>query len=188
MQRAWPTHLWGREGDSEGYFSSWNTQGLATLTSLNLICIRAVFGGKHRFSLWGDIWGHGKQQQTVDLCLLPLQWVHRGRQETVFPDLRHIHTHIVYTHQQTLKLISCFPPNYVYIMKSNLSTWNASSDPASTFPQLDFLKWRPQILLFCHHKQHVVIFGAHQSSALCVCVCVLVLRAHTKPLSSKNIS
>lgn len=44
------THSFMREG---GCFSCWNTQGLATLTSFNLICIRAIFGGKHRFSLRG---------------------------------------------------------------------------------------------------------------------------------------
>lgn len=118
MQWAWPTHSWG----GGGCFNSWNTQGLAALTSFNLICIRAIFGGKHRFSLQGDTQGHGKQQQTVDLSLLLLQWIHGGRKSTVFPHLGHTR---IYTHTHTQANI-LFSSNCVYIIKSDLSHWNAS--------------------------------------------------------------
>lgn len=131
-------------GGLGGGFSSWNTQGLAALTSFNLICIRAVFGGKHRFSLWGDIWGHGKQQQTVDFCILPLQRIHRGRQGTVFPDRRHTYTQ---TQTHTIEHISFFLHNYVYITKSNLSNWNAFSTLHPPFHSL--ISWNEDLESLC---------------------------------------
>lgn len=112
------THSFVREG---GCFSSWNTQGLVALTSFNLICIRAVFGGKHRFSLRGDIRGHGKQQQTVDLCLLPLAVDPQGN--VLYSQTSGAHTPHTHTPTQADILLL---PNYAYIMKSNLSYWNAS--------------------------------------------------------------
>lgn len=103
-----------REGG--GCFSSWNTQGLAALTSFNLICIRAVFGGKHGFSLRGDIQGHGKQQQTVDLY--PCSgFTGEGKA---------LYSQISVSHTKNTRAHILFPHNYVYIMKSNLSNWNAS--------------------------------------------------------------
>lgn len=97
-----------------GHFDSWNTQGLSTQTSFNLICIRAVFGGKHRFSLSGGY--TGSRKTATDGASLP-------RTPTADPlgKTRHCilksqphtrrHTHSSnYLHTSTQEQISCFTP------------------------------------------------------------------------------
>lgn len=118
MRWAWPTHLcvcawvcvwWG-------CFSIWNTEGLAAVTSFNLICIRAIFGANIVFHCRGIAQGHRKQQQTVDP---------RGEEQQRIP------TPNTHTQPLTISMKLSLPLKHIL-------------DPASTFPQLDFLNWNLQ--------------------------------------------